>query len=197
MSDTVRTSRQRSCKRPIKSEPDSCDDESPVPDKKQKLSPISSKSIKTEKHPSTNIPKKRGRPKINKIVSLKEPKVMLEKIKISKKSSARPSSKGKPLRKPPPKLDKISDRNQFDDLFNDHESKSNLNVCYDDQVAKKKVPKQHKSFVRKVGPDRSENEIHTQGIKKERNVYSREIKNASIFQEIIQELNQENTAEKR
>ncbi len=220
--------RQRSRKRPLKSEPDSSCDESPVPEKKQNLSKICSdgdieetkidltddipkKRVRTkvnrfvglEKPRGTDLsdggPKKRGRPKINKIVSLKQPKVMLENIKVPNKSPA--SSKGKTLRRrPPPRLDRISDRNQFDDLFSDHDNKANLNVCYDDEVdKKKKTTKPHnKLVVGKVGAKTSQNKRTIPPvIKQEESDFIKELKNASIFQELMQEINQENAAEIR
>ncbi len=120
---------------------------------------------------------------------------MLENIKVPNKYSG----KGKTLRRPPPRLDRISDRNQFDDLFSDHDSKANLNVCYDNKVEKKKTAKPNKKFVGKVGAKTSENKrnIPPVKIKQEENEFSKELKNASIFEEIMQEINQENAAEIR
>jgi len=167
---------------------------------KKRGRPRNSKSVslKELKDPNIDISKMHSRPKINKIVSLKQPKVMLENIKVPNKSV---SSKGKTLRRrPPPRLDRISDRNQFDDLFSDHDNKANLNVCYDDEVDKKnKTAKPHKNLaVGKVGAKTLENKRNIPPvIKQEESDFSKELKNASIFQELMQEINQENAAEIR
>ncbi len=152
-------------------------------------------SLKDLKDPNIDISKMHSWPKINTIVSLNQPKVMLENIKVPNKS---PSSKGKTLRhRPPPRLDRISDRNQFDDLFTDHDSKANLNVCYDDEVEKKKkTTKPRKNLVGAKAPENKRNILPV--IKREEESdYSKELKNASIFQELMQELNQETAAEIR